>query len=188
MNFNTKTLLVIITAMLVLSSCHTKATETKNKLTEKDINYYRELSEFKDTMKNDIQKFITLYVQYYGKEIPEEDLTFIKNISSSSCYDNIIKNRFIHAENNTIDTNNKRTIQYEEGEILDIDGDVGSGAVSHSEDDIDQTEEQIPDRLMQLFYSYKDNVYIAKIGTPSTGRVYLLYITVEKDKVVNIHV
>lgn len=164
----------VIILVLLLSSCDKTSNVQISKLSVQDQEYYEQLSNFELTDKDKFEKYIRNYIEYSNKEVPEDILKELEELTDASMIDTLIKNNFL----NTIE-------QITE----EVEGDRGFIDESEvAEGEYDYIQEDMPsNKVINIFYIYSDNTYVAKVSA-YTGRIYLMYFKVRDGKVVDIYV
>lgn len=157
-----------------------------NAITPEEQRYYKSLSEDKGEQREDFETYIYLYVSYSGKEIPEDELDFIKNMTLNSCYNNTVEFNFTNTmkklplkpDGYPAELHKNR---YSETEgIVESESTVCENGAYCYHDDLPENQ------LIAVYYIYRDNIYMARIGT-NQGKSYILYFLVDNGMVVDIH-
>lgn len=155
---------------------------TRNSLSNSEREYYKGLAESKIKLGDtDIENYISIYVTYSGHMIPEDKLEVIKKLTDEQYYESTVRNVFI----NTMS----------EEARLDVNEGIPPEGVAPPEEQTagdNQVEPAVVDdeskaQVLDIFYVYKDNTYVAKIMN-DMGKVNFLFFRVnEQGKVVDIH-
>lgn len=140
-------------------------------LSDQERKYYRGLAESKIKLGDtEMENYINIYVTYLGYIIPDDKLQVIKKLTDEQYYELTVRNMFI----NTMSEEARH----------DVDG--GEAPQNEQEAGGVPTDESKA-RVLDIFYVYKDNTYVAKVMN-DVGKVSFLFFKVnEHGKVVDIH-
>ena len=163
---------------------------TKSELTSSYVDYYRAIGEYENKDRELIEKYIHFYITYRGCVIPQDKLEFIKSMTDEDLYESKVRHNFINTVDNFFEEKELKVVPKEDEGYSTIDGDIEGGVIVES-DECDELEYQdfgkeSGDFLAEAFYIFKDDLYIAKIGTPE-GKLYTLYFKIRDGKVADIY-
>lgn len=166
---------LVVIAFSLVACTNSNQPNTVNKLSTQDIEYYERLSLFEIENRDSFERYIRNYIEYANREVPEDVLKELKELTDASMIEVLIDSSFLN------------TIEHGSEERLDDAG-------SFIEDDIEGNEEyryiyedDRPDTVVGIYYIYSESTYVAKV-TSIVGRTYLMYFKVQDGKVVDIYV
>lgn len=190
-----------LAGIMFMGGCTLGGGTKKDVLTESGIQYYQGLAESEENLSyanDEVLEYINIYIKYYGHSIPERELEYLRSMTYEECF----KNKVLYDFYNTL----MEQTGVETEEIWDRGWDDGEGFVGEmfepgqlddweSEEGFEAgewgNEEDYPGSnltLLDIMYAYRDNTYVARVGTPS-GSIFLLYFDINEgdNKVVRIY-
>ncbi len=188
-NFSSSMIILLITVAITIMGCGHKSGKDIVIPMAIDREYYSSLDEFtkEERYDNDeIRKYINIYIDYYGHDLPDGEVDYIREMTDESCfYRRVVSdfsNLYIIYGDSVIDDYS----YMDPDEFIDERFELGHITIGDSIDDWLPTHYNISNlTLLELMYNYSGNTYVAKIGTPS-GKCDFMYFTVEDGKVVKI--